>query len=243
MLILTFTGALFINSCGSQKENRITVLAAAGLKEPMTQLVEQYKKEHPKSDLILVLGGSGDLLAMLKNGKGDLYIPASDYYMKRAVGLKLVDPQTVKVVAYHVPVLVVRKDKAGQIKTFKDLINADLRIGLGDSKAAAIGKLSDEILNRTGIYQKVLPKIVVRTPTVNQLLVYLKTGQIDAAIVWKELTPLLGKDFIVIPIGGDFYRKVTAGVTTFSKNRKGALDFENYLIEHRNTFQRAGFSK
>ncbi len=219
------------------------VLAAAGLKEPMAELAESYRKSHPKVNLKVVYAGSGDLLAQLRTKKGDLYIPASQFYMEKAINRHLIDPKTVKVLAYHVPVLVVRKNKAKEINALRDLEKADIRLGIGDPKAAAIGRISVEILKRAGLYDALKGKIAVETPTVNQLLVYLKTGQIDAAIIWKELAlRLKGFKVIEIPPSLGGVEKVEVGVSAFAKDRAHTLEFENYLLEHREIFKKYGFS-
>ncbi len=230
--------ALLLFSC-SQKE-KITVLAAAGLKEPITQLVNLYEKNRKGVEVNLVLQGSGDLLTLLEAKKGDLYIPAAASYMGEAVRRKLIDPKTVGVLAYHVPVLVVKEDKAKGVKNLDDILQRSLKIGIGDPKAAAIGKLSVEILKRLGLYGRFMKKVVVETATVNQLLLYLRSGQLDAAIVWKELARKL-KGFKVIPLGGEV-EKVEVGITTFSKNRKAAEDFEKFLLKHSEVFEKEGFS-
>ena len=104
---------LLLFSCGGEK---ITSLTAAGLKEPFLRVVELYKEKDPHREVDVVFAGSGSLLVKLESRLGDLYIPASYSYMEEAVKKGLIDPKTIKILAYHEPVLVVRKPYAGQIK-------------------------------------------------------------------------------------------------------------------------------
>lgn len=227
------------SSCGSEK---ITSLTAAGLKDPFLQAVELYKKKNPHREVDVVFAGSGSLLVKLQNHLGDLYIPASYSYMEEAVKKGLIDPKTVKILAYHEPVLVVKKPYAEKVKSLKDLLRVKLRIGIADPREAAIGRVTYKILKKAGLWEAIQPKVVVKTPTVNQLLLYLQSGQIDAAIIWEELTKKL-QNVKVIKFPPQLVERepIPVGVTAFTKHREAALDFEKFLLEHREIFKRFGF--
>jgi molybdate transport system substrate-binding protein len=236
LILLISLPSLLLTSCGDKKE--LTVLAAAGLKEPFSQAVESYEKKHPEVDIKVVYAGSGSLLVKLKNRLGDLYIPAAESYIKTAVGEGLVDPQTVKVLAYHRAVLVSKKP----IEDIYSFYKVCSRIGISDPKEAAIGKVTYGLLTKMGLWEKIQPKVAVKTSTVNQLLLYLQNGQIDCAIIWKELAKKL-KGFTVIEfpqrLGG--LEKIPVGVTTFSSDPQLAKDFENFLLRNREVFRKYGF--
>jgi len=244
LLTFAFVFLSFITtSCGNNKK-RLTILAGAGLKEPLTQIVNLYEKQNPNTDVSVIYGGSGTLLTYIKEGKGDVFIPGSAYYLRIAKEKGFIEPRSVRFVAYHTPVLVVRKSLAEKIHSIYDLAKVDLRIGLGDPQAAAIGRVTDKILHKAGIYEKVSKKVVVRTPTVNQLLVYLNTGQIDAAIVWKDLVKN-NKDLVVIsiPKGINEIKTIEVGIAKNTPYKDEALKFETFLISHREIFEKAGFTK
>ncbi len=242
LLLLVVSIILF--SCQDGKKQEITVLAAAGLKPAFERIVSLYKQQHPKVEVNVIYAGSGELLSYLESGKGDIFIPASDYYMDRALSSGLVVPSTVRVVAYHTPVLVVSKSAQGKVKTIFDLTKERVRVGIGDPKAAAIGKVSVEIFKKAGIWPEVSKNIVVKTPTVNQLLIYLTTQQIDASLVWKELTKnLRGVKVIEIPPQYNEIKTVQIAVSKNSKNKKLSEEFENFVLQHRDIFKEEGFSK
>jgi molybdate transport system substrate-binding protein len=236
--------SIILFSCEGEKKQEITILAAAGLKPAFERIVAQYNKEHSKVEVNVIYAGSGELLSYLESGKGDVFIPASDYYMDRALGMGLVIPSTVRVVAYHTPVLVVSQSAQGKIKTIFDLTKEGVRVGIGDPKAAAIGKVSVDIFKKAGIWPEVSKNIVVKTPTVNQLLIYLTTQQIDASLVWKELTKnLQGVKVIEIPSQYNEIKTVQIAVSKNSKDKKLAEEFENFVLQHRDIFKEEGFSK
>ncbi len=224
------------------KENTITVLTASGLKEPFNQIVELYQKQHPNVEIKVIYGGSGELLAILSTKKGDLFIPAGEFYTEEAAKRKLIDTSTTRELVKFVPVLVVKEKFLKEVKSLKDLTKVELKLGIGDPKAASIGRVSLLMFQKLGIWNQIEEKIVVKTPTVSQLLLYLKTGQIDATIIWKHLTKDL-KGFGVIEIPPDIRidEKVEVSISSFTENRMEAERFERFLLEHKDTFKRFGF--
>jgi len=229
---------LFILSC-SHKE-KLTVLSAAGLKEPVTEIVEKYKKEHPNVEIDTVFSGSGSLLVKLKAGLGDVYIPATEDYIKEAEREGLIKPKSVKILAYHEPVVIVRKGL--NVKDLKDLLQKDITIGIADPKEAAIGKVTYGIFRKAGIWDELEKKAKVKTATVNQLVLYFNTGQIDAAVIWKELaSKVKGGNILRIPKGLRVLEAIPAGATAFSKVQERAEDFISFAFKERKVFEKYGF--
>jgi molybdate transport system substrate-binding protein len=237
-LFFPLLAVFLLVSC--QQKKSLNILTAAGLKEPFQEEVNLYKEKHPEVSLNVVYAGSGSLLIKLEKGLGDLYIPASVSYMETAERKGLIDPKSVKIVAYHEPVLVVRKGI--KLKSVYDLAKLNIRLGIADPREAAIGKVSYEILKKAGLWKKLKDKIAVKTPTVNQLILYLKENQIDAAIVWKELALKL-KNVQIVEFPGNLkeLEAIPIGVSTFSENKKEAEQFENFLLKHRKIFEKYGF--
>jgi len=239
IFLLFLSVAFTFFSCSSKSKTSLVVLTASGLKEPFNQLVEKYQKEHPEEEIKVIYGGSGNLLALLEEGKGDLFIPAGEFYIKLALKRELIDPSTVRELTQFVPVLVVKDSFASKVKDLKDLVKVPLKVGLGDPKAASIGRVSKQILEKAGIWNLLKDKIVVKTATVSQLLVYLKTGQIDATIIWKHLVRNL-KGFKVIPITKPYLvvEKVEISVSKTTKYKMEAESFETFLLENRKFFDK-----
>jgi molybdate transport system substrate-binding protein len=236
--LVLLSGVFLLTSC--QKGDNLNILTAAGLKEPFQQLVEKYKKEHPEVSLNVVYSGSGSLLVKLEKNYGDIYIPAAVSYIETAERKNLVDAKTVKIIAYHEPVLVVREDL--KVNSIYDLARLNLKFGISDPREAAIGKITYEILKKVGLWVELSKKAVVRTPTVNQLVLYLKEGQLDAAIIWKELAlKLKGFKIIEFPDRLKKVEPIPVGVSTFSQSRKSALEFEEFILRYRELFEKYGF--
>ena len=114
-------------------------------------------------------------------GKGDLYLPGSQFYvdqLKKDGRVLFSLP-----VVLHTPVVAVNKKMADKVKTFADLAKPGVRVGLGDPKAMALGRTAEDILNNSGIKAGILKNTVVRAATVKQLTLYVVRGDVAAAII------------------------------------------------------------
>jgi len=78
--------------------------------------------------------------------------------------------------------------------------------------------------------------IIVKTPTVNQLLIYIATNQADAAIIWEDMVTWgqsKGKIEVVnIPKDKNIIKTIPTSVTIYAKeddNLKVAESFNEYI--------------
>ena len=91
--------------------------------------------------------GSGVLLAQMSlAGRGDIYIPGDQFFMKQAVDGAFITKQVDA--AWWVPVIGVRKGNPKKIASLADLARADIKVGLGEAKSCAIGRASAAMLER-----------------------------------------------------------------------------------------------
>lgn len=98
-----------------------------------------------------------------------------------------------------------------------------LRLGIGDSKAMALGKGAEKILELSGYQAQLNDKIVVKAATVKQLMLYLLNGDVDAAVVgrsgaWKVRDKV---DLLPNPAGTP-EEKVTIALLASTKHPKEA---------------------
>lgn len=131
-----------------------------------------------------VYGSSGFLLAQLERVCGDVYAPASPYYMRLAEERGLVDPGSVRVVAYLYPVILVPRGNPAGVHGLEDLARPGVRVGLGNPETVAVGRYAVEILKRLGLWSRVERNVAVYASNVAQLTSYVAAGAVDAAITW-----------------------------------------------------------
>ena len=227
--IAYYTG-VFGNNAGSNETGSITVYAGAGFSELGDDLVEEFNKKYPNIEVNMRYGGSGELFTTMETQKeGDVFFPAAYKYMGEAIDNGYIENGTVKNVTKNIPVIIVQPGNPKNITGLADLARDDVKVGLGDPEGPAIGKSSQDILNKSNI--TVNP--TVTTTTVNQLVTYINSGEIDAAIVWDAMTSWSdnqGKfDVIEIPDDQNKISTIPIGVTTFSEDKDSAQAFVDFV--------------
>jgi len=182
------------NGCEKRKESAknenqiLMVCSGAGLMKPMNELIKQFEQK-TGAKVQVHYGGSGEVFGILQTTCScDVFIPGAYKYTQDALKEGYIIKNTIKNLTLHIPVIVVPGNNPKHIQTLKDLAKPGVKLVLGDPKATAIGKVAQKILKNSGLWQKVKGNILTFTPTVNQLLIYIATGQADAAIVWEDMT-------------------------------------------------------
>ncbi|HDR1285630.1 molybdate ABC transporter substrate-binding protein [Pasteurella multocida] len=210
-----------ITATFSAQAAELYLYAGAGLKDPVEKIVKQFEKE-TGNNVTIEYGGSGQLLARYNTVKtGDLYLPGSSDYVEKLE--KTGDVKASAPLVLHIPVMAIRKEKSAGIDSFKALAESNLRLGIGDSKAMALGKGAEKMLELSGYQAQLNDKIVVKAATVKQLILYLLNGDVDAAVVgrsgaWKVRDKV---DLLPNPAGTP-EEKVTIALLASTKHPKEA---------------------
>ncbi|KWW10299.1 hypothetical protein VM82_07050 [Pasteurella multocida] len=210
-----------ITATFSAQAAELYLYAGAGLKDPVEKIVKQFEKE-TGNNVTIEYGGSGQLLARYNTVKtGDLYLPGSSDYVEKLE--KTGDVKESAPLVPHIPVMAIRKEKSAGIDSFKALAESNLRLGIGDSKAMALGKGAEKILELSGYQAQLNDKIVVKAATVKQLMLYSLNGDVDAAVVgrfgaWKVRDKV---DLLPNPAGTP-EEKVTIALLASTKHPKEA---------------------
>lgn len=172
--------------------------AGAGLRVPVDQIVARYEKESGNT-VIVEYGGSGQILTRYQlTQQGDLFLPGSADYVEKL-------RQQGKVAAafplvHHTPVMAVRKDKAAGIDSYAALADSSLKIGMGDPQSIALGKSGEKLLEATGYGEALRQKVVVRTATIKQLVLYLLNGDVDAAVIGRTDAVKNRQQLVLLPV-------------------------------------------
>ncbi|WP_048056450.1 molybdate ABC transporter substrate-binding protein [Methanocaldococcus fervens] len=213
----------------------ITVLCGAGLMKPMNELIQNFENK-TGAKVEVHYGGSAELFGILTTTGGDVFIPGAYKYTEDAMKKELILKETVKNITYHIPVIAVPKGNPKNIKNLEDLAKPGVRVVIGDPNACAIGKVSKKILEKNQLWENVSKNIIVKTPTVSQLLIYITTNQADAAIIWEDMvTWAEGKgkiDVVRIPKEKNIIKTIPTAVTIYAKkdgNLEVAKAFNDYI--------------
>ena len=200
----------------AQKESvTLLVYSGAGLKKPMEDIKKVYEQKN-NIHIEYIYAGSAQLLAQTElSGKGDVLITGSmdSYEVAKKKGLV----KSCSSVAYHIPAIAVPKGNPAGIKTLADMAKPGVKVALGDEKANAVGVAAQEIIKKTGL-DGINTNTVVKTATVNELAIYLASGNVDAAIITKD-NAVGNKDIEVIDIPADQNSIKTIPISVLSKTK------------------------
>ncbi len=217
----------------------IVVCSGAGLMKPMNELIKTFERG-TGAKVEVHYGGSAEIYGVLTTTGCDIFVPGAYYYTKNAISKGYIVNDTVKNVTLHVPVIAVPKGNPANIHSLKDLTKPGVRVVLGDPKAAAIGKVSKKIFEKNGLWKNVSKNVVVFTPTVNQLLIYIATGQADGTTIWEDMTTWAqakGKiEVVQIPPEQNAIKTIPTAVTLRAKksgNFEIAKAFNDYITNEK----------
>jgi molybdate transport system substrate-binding protein len=181
--------------------------------------------------VVAVYGSSGRLLAQIAAGApADVYAPASPRYIVEAVERGLVSPETVRPVAFLIPVVAVPKHNPGGVGGVYDLARPDIRLAFADRRAA-IGFYAFEVLSRLGlthVYDR-----AAKVDTFTRLAALVATGAIDATIAWHVIAYWYPDRVTVIPLPREYTTAswIPIAVVARSKHFSEALAFVEFVTE------------
>jgi molybdate transport system substrate-binding protein len=232
-IIGIYVSSIFINN-SSNEEGNVYLLAGAGFSKVCPELIKGFNEKYPNIRVDVKYAGSGELFSILETQKkGDVFLPADYTYMEDAAKNDYIKNDTVVNITKNIPVIIVEKGNPKNINSLKDLSKPGLKVGLGEEKGPAIGKASAKILEKNNLKDAVEKNVVVTSTTVNQLLTYLITGQVDATIIWEDMTSWRENsdkiEVIKIPDNQNIFSDIPVGITSFAENKDASYKFAEFL--------------
>ncbi|MEW8956351.1 molybdate ABC transporter substrate-binding protein [Clostridium sp.] len=224
-----------------KEEKTLLVYSGAGLKKPMEEIAKIFEKDN-NVKIEYNYAGSAQLLSQLElSKKGDVFIVGSmdTYNSAKENGLVLDN----KTVAYHTPVIAVPKGNPKNIKSLEDMAKEGVKVLLGDEKANAVGKTSQDIIKKNNL-PGINNNAIAKTATVSEMVTPLKEGKGDAAIVTAD-SVYGNKDIETIKIPEDKNVDQILPIATVesSKEKELANKFVDFVSskEGKSIFEKYGF--
>jgi len=231
--LLWFAAALDVFGGCAREPAAIEVFVGSATKPAIEEAAALYEKKHPVR-VLLHFGGSGKMLSEMKLARrGDLYLPGSSDFMDMAKREGLVLADTEKRVAYLIPAINVLAGNPKNIRSLEDLARPGVRIGIARPDAVCVGLYAAEVLERSGLAEKVRPNIVTHAESCEKTAQLAALGAVDAVLGWRVFhywqpgkieTVLLDPE--QIPRVG----YIPIAVSVDSKDRARAQGFIDFLI-------------
>ena len=166
------------------EEPNLMIYCGITMVRPITEIARQFEKRE-KVRIQIAQGGSEDLYQGARKSRlGDIYFPGEPSYRDKhqAEGL-LGDYQ---LVGYNQMAIFVRKGNPKNVRSdLKELLRNDLVLMIGNAESGSVGQETKQLLDRYGMYPKVVSKAAFLMPDSRSLAISLKRGEADITLSWR----------------------------------------------------------
>lgn len=215
---------------GRVDDTRIVLFCGAAMRPPIDEIIGAFQRRTGHR-VQTHYGASNLLLSQLKLAPDvpDVFLPGDTYYIDEARREGLIGDS--RRIALFVPAIMVQADNPHGIETLADLTRSQLRVGLGDERATAIGRIVPELLERHGLSADALvPNVVFTAATAPELAGGVSLGHLDAVIVWREVALRLDNaEVVTIPPEKNVTAPLVAGLVDHDGVKPAAREFVEFL--------------
>jgi molybdate transport system substrate-binding protein len=227
LLLAALASPLF--SCKKEENVKsLMVYSGAGMRKPMDEIGIAFQEKYG-TKVVYNYAGSNALLSQMELTKeGDAYMPGETMYIEISKEKDLTDYQ--QLICYHIPIIIVPKGNPANITCLEDLAKPGVKLVWGDPDAAAIGRISVEILKKNGLYDAVWENVIATLPTMNEVMIQIAMGQADASINWFDIVKSVEDiDLVEIDADENIIEIIPIGSTTFTKYPETAKKFVDWF--------------
>jgi molybdate transport system substrate-binding protein len=180
--------------------SEITVSAASSLTDAFKEIGSSFKKNHPKTKVLLNFAASGTLLQQLSKGAPVDVIAFADLEtMDIAEKQGLVKTSDRKIFAGNSMVVVTPKNSNLAVTELQDLIKPEFkRIAIGNPDSVPAGRYAKTALSGVGSWDAIKSKLI-QTQNVRQALDYVARNEVEAGMVYATDAEIL-KDKVKVAL-------------------------------------------
>jgi len=231
---IAFSLYMYITPKLQNVEPSLLVYASPVTQPLLEAAVKDYEQVHGVK-VSVVYGATGALINRISlTREGDVLITADHVYMLKAMKQGLVYNETVKVITYSIPALIVPRGNPANITSLQDLVERNVKIGIADPQVAPYGRAAVEIFRKNGIYEEVKSRLVVFRD-VGEVVRQVVLGLVDVAILPHVMHYAYVNSTEIIWLKPSELSSIScqmAAVLKFSKNTNLARDFIEYLVRY-----------
>jgi len=224
----------------------LLVFAGAAMKPVMEEVNKLYRRK-TGVEIVAQYGGGGKVLSqMIISGTGDLYAAPSSDFMEKAQREGVIDPHSVRLLAYLIPAIIVPKGNPQKITSLRDLATKEVKLAIGNPRIVAAGAIAEELFEFNNLSALVKPKIQTYTESVEQLASLIIFGTVDAIIGWEVLQHWNPERIETILLKPEEIPRITSmaiAISKFTRNREQAEKYMNFVTspESKTMFNRWGY--
>lgn len=219
----------------------LNISAAATMTNALNEVNKLYTQSKPWVTITPNYASIGTIQTQIENGAlCDVFLSADTLHMDNLQNENLLLAGTRINLLTNTTVLIVPKGNPLGITGFNDLTLSKVKIiAIGDPKSTALGALAQTIFTKLGILEAIQSKFVLAS-VVTQLMQYVDSGNVDAAVVFST-DALADSNVTVVSAGpADVNAVYPVAILKASKNASAAQEYLDFL---RSTQAKAIFVK
>jgi molybdate transport system substrate-binding protein len=238
---------LAVAGCGSSDEagsgnDKLTVFAAASLKESFSEIGEQFKTDNPGSDIEFSFAGSSDLVTQLTQGApADVFASADTKNMEKAAQAALLAGEPVNF-ASNTLTIVTAPSNPKKIASFADLAKPGLSVVVCAPQVPC-GSATEKVETATGVQLNPVSEESQVTDVLGKVI----SGEADAGLVYVTDAQGAGDKVTAVnfPEAGDAVNTYPIAALKQSKQPDLARNFVDLVTSEagRKILDAAGFAK
>ncbi len=235
ILKLVLVGTILLiaaGGCAEEDQKTITAFCGSASKPAMEEAAQAFT-ETTGIKVYLNFSGSGIMLSQMKISKsGDLYMPASPDYMLKAERDGVVEPESVRIISYLVPAILVQAGNPKNIQTLSDLAGPGIEVAIGNPEVVSIGRYAVEILVHNDLIAELEPNIVTHAENVAKLISLIALKSVDAALGWRVGAGWNDTIDVVYLEPEQIPRLsyIPGAISTYTEDRESAQQFLDFLV-------------
>lgn len=248
-LFFLYITVLVITSCNffdKEEKTELTISVAASVNTSIEEIVKEYKKVSPKTEIKINSGGSGTLEQQITGGAVvDLVLFASKINMDHLEEKGFLADGTRKDILKNELVLIGNNVIKGKINQVSDLKRHTIKIALGELSTVPAGKYAKQAFEKLGLWTEIEKKIIYQKD-VTAVSTIVDMGEIEVGVVYRSDVLLLKNSFIIETFPEDTHDPIVYPVAILknSEYQVEAMDFMRYLESDRAKaiFKKNGFT-
>ena len=236
LLILVLAGlSLFLplGGCTAGQQKAITAFVGSASKPAMEEAARAFEQE-TGIKVYLNFGGSGTMLSQMKLSRsGDLYIPGSPDYMVMAEREGVIELETVRIISYLIPAILVQHGNPKNIQSLSDLARPGIKVGIADPESVSIGAYAYEILEYNNLLPEVGRNIVTYAESYSKIVSLVALKTVDAVIGWRIFSMWQQDSIEAVYLKSEQIPRLSyipGALSTFTDDRERAPKFLAFLV-------------
>ncbi|MEM3427717.1 MAG: molybdate ABC transporter substrate-binding protein [Nitrososphaerales archaeon] len=230
--LLGFLGGSYFTS---NPQKTLKIFWGVATRLPGTEIINTYE-EATNVNVEATFAGAGQLLTSISLSKsGDLYLGVGTIYeLREAIDKGVIDPTSVRALAYLVPAIIVSKGNPKNISSLNDLVKPSVKVCLTNPDYG-VGLFTRKLLEYNGLWDEIKSKYV-EAESGEKAVAYVSLHSVDATVSWHVFYYWNNEKVDIVWIEPHRIPEIStipAAILVYTKDRKASETFLDFVSTSR----------